>query len=225
MSGVFHGTSNYALFTPDKPKPNAKNIKMRSYETGRIHTSISLNGEQLTENDRYGEANNPAIDFLSSLNENPRSVDRQPPFIKTGIVKIGDYTNRLDSYQDMGLEPGDTINKSGMLREFSLSQFTFKTYEQWKAWEKRHKGMKDKYGQSFEMFFLNEDGTLDYQAMIADVDNKIKSQPVGLEVKDYDPLTLYDNSRNRYRDLENKMGHPNFLIRIRLAELMKHEPL
>jgi hypothetical protein len=55
-----------------------------------------------------------------------------------------------------------------------MSQFTFQTYEQWKSWQCEFERLLNKYGQSYEMFFLNDDGTLNYQVMIEDVDSKIR---------------------------------------------------
>jgi len=218
--GIFHGTSNYTLLNPNSPNPCKTNVKMRSYETKKPHTSVIHDVENgLVETDRYGDENNPAIDLLSALYENPKCVLRQEPFIKTGIVKPADYVQRIKTYEDMGLEPGDTVNKSGLLREFSLSQFTFKTFEQWKAWDRVYNRLKDKYGQSFEMFFTDNEGCLKYETMIRTVHKFISSQEPGLESSDYNPTVLFDKHYNAGRDLE--MNHPNFLARTALAELLK----
>jgi len=221
VTGVFHGTSNYSLLTPDYPSPCSENVKMRSYETKKPHRSVGQSDEKLIETDRYGESKNPAIDLLTQLQTNPKAIQRQVPFIKTGIVKMGDYVQRIKTYEAMGLEPGDTVNKSGMLRELSLSQFTFKTFEQWKAWNKEYERMKEKYGQSFEMFYLNEDGTLDYKAMVKDIDAKIKSQEPGLSADEYRPLKLFDAHENRWRKMEVTMDHPNHQLRNRLTAMLK----
>jgi hypothetical protein len=71
----------------------------------------------------------------------------------------------LASCERVGLEPGDSIKKALLFAEFSLSQHTFKTYEQYMSWDKAIDSRKKKYGWSLEPYFLNKDGLLNFQEM------------------------------------------------------------
>jgi hypothetical protein len=59
------------------------------------------------------------------------------------------------------------------MQEFSLSQFTFQTYEQYINWKKVIEKAKMKQKQSLEGYFLNEDCTLNLQALCEWVDKAI----------------------------------------------------
>ena len=171
-SACFHGSANYVL-----ENPNEQVIKARGYETKREHTGIELDPEQdfieFVKSARYGTKNNPAKDLLRQLLNNPTSVKRQIPAIKSGILKVGDYKNLSDKYDELGIEPGDNILKAVLMQEFSLSQFTFKTYEQYMSWKKVIEKAKMKQKQSLEGYFLNSDTTLNLQTLCEWVDQAI----------------------------------------------------
>ena len=173
-SGCFHGSANYLL-----ENPNGQTIKARGYETKREHTGIELDPEQdgveFIKSTRYGVKNNPAKDLMKQLLNNPESVTRQIPAIKSGILKVGDYKNLSEKYDELGIEPGDNILKPVLMQEFSLSQFTFQTYEQYISWKKVIEKAKMKEKQSLEGYFLNEDCTLNLQALCEWVDGTIAS--------------------------------------------------
>jgi hypothetical protein len=67
------------------------------------------------------------------------------------------------------------IESAALLREFSLSQFTYETLEQYQGWKTEYERLLRRYGQSYEMLFLNPDDTLNYQAMVETVDGLIRS--------------------------------------------------
>jgi len=173
-SGCFHGSANYLL-----ENPNGQTIKARGYETKREHTGIELDPEQdkfqFLKSTRYGAKNNPAKDLMKQLLENPENITRQIPAIKSGILKVGDYKNLADKYDELGIEPGDNILKPVLMQEFSLSQFTFQTYEQYISWKKVIEKAKMKQKQSLEGYFLNENCTLNLQALCEWVDGAIAS--------------------------------------------------
>lgn len=172
--GAFHGSANYLL-----ANPNGTTIKARGYEIKKAHSAID--GEIVPEGDeivfmkseRYGVKNNPVKDLMNQLLENPESIKRQLPAIKTGILKISDYKNLADKYDKLGIEPGDGILRAFLLQEFSLSQFTFESYEQYMMWKKIITHLKDTDRQSLEGFFLNDDGTLNFIKLCTWVDEQI----------------------------------------------------
>jgi hypothetical protein len=192
--GAFHGSANYLL-----SNPNGTHIKARGYETKKEHSAI--NSETVASGDvvvfmkseRYGLESNPAKDFMNQLMDNPENVKRQLPAIKKGILKISDYKNLPDKYDELGIEAGDNILRTFLMQEFSLSQFTFQTYEQYMMWKKIISHLKDTDRQSLEGYFLNDDGTLDFIKLSNWVDEQIAQ---GVD-KPFD--LLVDSNRNDKR--------------------------
>ena len=140
---------------------------------------------------------------MNQLITNPISIRRQKVAIKQGILKSGDYRNLAEKYEKIGLETGDTILKALLMQEFSLSQFTFQTYEQYQKWFKTITKYKQDYKQSLESFFLNDDDTLDFVNMSNTVDELIDK---GVD----NPLKVLDSNRHKNRDLN--LYHPAFNI-------------
>ena len=169
-SGSFHGSANYRLVHPNN---KLTKLAMRSYETKKPHYGVGLSQDkQLWEVDRFKE-DNPAKQLHKGLLKDPSHLERSQPFIKYGLVKPGLYKTQ-ERFQQWELMPGDDYIKPGMLREFSLSQFKFCNFEQWRAWERWYIRSKEKYGHSCEEWYLNDDGTLDYQRMISEIYKAIR---------------------------------------------------
>jgi hypothetical protein len=179
-SGSFHGTANYCLVNP-----NGIEVKMRSYEKTK---------QQLYDGDNLIDSQTtPAKTFLTQLLKNPHAITRSIPFVKPAIVKPKDFRSRYKSFfKDTNLVPGDTFYKSGLLRELSLSQFTFLSYSQYKNWTREYLRLKNKYFQSYEMFFI-QDGILNYQAMIENIDKAIGEGETSF-------LAVVDKNRNKSRN-------------------------
>ncbi|NJO30190.1 MAG: hypothetical protein HC874_23635 [Richelia sp. SL_2_1] len=202
VEGGFHGSANYIL-----KKPHETHVKARGYETKRKHTSIEWGDgwrdTQLIKSDEYGDKNNPAKDLMNQIITNPTNIKRQKVAIKQGILKSGDYRNLAEKYEKIGLETGDTILKALLMQEFSLSQFTFQTYDQYQKWFKLITKYKQDYKQSLESFFLNDDETLDFVSMTNTVDKLIAN---GIE----NPIQELDEHRNKHRDVN--LYHPAFNV-------------
>ncbi len=162
--GTFHGSANYMLCYGNDAK-----IAMRSYSK-KPRKVIKYD----TKIDFYDEEILPGKEFLKSLSETPYSIPRSQVFIEEKVLKIGDYKNNYIKWHDTRVYPGCTVHNARLLREFSLSQFTFNNYKQYKSWLNEYESLRRKYSQSYEMFYLNEDGTLEYQTMVEDVENAIR---------------------------------------------------
>jgi hypothetical protein len=165
-SAAFHGTANYVLSIETQNK-----VRMRSY-TAKEHTSFELAADDLQV---LREDYHPSNEFLAMLQENPQRVKRSEVYINTKILKIRDWRRNYTSWQYSEAFPGCTVENAALLRELSLSQFTFQTHEQYKAWSKEADTLRRRYGQSYEMFFVNEEGYLDYQRLVNEVDAAIRT--------------------------------------------------
>jgi hypothetical protein len=165
-NAAFHGTANYILSLENQNK-----VRMRSY-TPREHTSYELAADDLQV---MREDYQPSNEFLAMLQENPQRVKRSEVYINCKILKIRDWRRNYTSWQYSEAFPGCTVENAALLRELSLSQFTFKTHDQYKAWSKEADNLRRHYGQSYEMFFVDEEGYLDYQELVNEVDAAIRA--------------------------------------------------
>ncbi|MDJ0716920.1 MAG: hypothetical protein QNJ54_22340 [Prochloraceae cyanobacterium] len=190
--GFFHGSANYCLISPNKP-----NIAARSYEKKKEHETIEEIDNEFTIT-KYYENINPAEKFLFSF-QNPFNITRAKVFRKTGILKIKEYKKNPEKWQKLGFVPGDTIYKIGLLREFSLSQLTFLNLNQYQQIEKEVARNKRYYNQSYEGYFINNDGTLNFQDMIETIDRIIASGATSIN-------KVLDKDRHRTRNKD--INHP-----------------
>jgi hypothetical protein len=161
---TFHGTANYSLCLNNENK-----FAMRSYSK-RGNRLVTLEDELKVSVSGV----KPAETFLLAL-QKPKKISRGNVYLKERILKVGDYRRNFKVWQDSNVYPGCTVEMAGILHEFSLSQFTFRTYAQLLSWRKEYENLMRKYGQSYEMFFLYDDGDLNYQDMIETVDTAIRA--------------------------------------------------
>jgi hypothetical protein len=189
----FHGTSNYLLANERETK-----VAMRSYENHRPHQAFNITETGDTLQTEFYNDLSPSIFFLQQL-DHPTNVYRSKTFKKTGILKLNDWKNNCNKWLDKGYVCGDTIEKVGILREFSISQFTYQTIDQYLAIEKEVKRNKHLYNQSYEGYFINDDGSLNYQLMIQTIDEIISRGALSINQH-------LDLHRNRHR--QSYIQHP-----------------
>ena len=184
---VLHGSSNYS-FDPN----DIYQTKMRSYEAKRPHKAFTYEKDEIAPTGEY-DGVSPAQRLLSEIQHNPQSVKRLPPFVKTAILKPTAYANDYRAkWSKSPLQCGDNILKVGKPNYFSLAAFTYRTHAQYTAWKKANEKLKRKYGESFEIFYTNEDDTIDYKRMLFEIDELIRNGCVN-------PLEHFDKHRNRHR--------------------------
>lgn len=194
----FHGSADYLLNYPSK-----QNVKMRSCPDKKLV-------DENNQNHRVRE------EYMNGIFENPKKLKRMKPRLEITILKTKDYVQNLQRYDNQKIKCGQSIVQTKQFLEFSLNQFTFQTLEQYKSWEKEIEKLKRKstdlnYGQSLEMFYTNDDGTLDYERMINEVYHDVitgKMKPRCMEEKSrhlhrkkkHHP---YLTQRQHYRKIEN----------------------
>jgi hypothetical protein len=191
---TLHGPANYGVFQKGEMIDRAQ----RSYPRKKEYVTTALVEGHLVRNHLYDKSDPASV--LHEALRCPTRVTRQKVFVRSSILMPSEWRHGEDStWKHSALRPGDSWWKAGLLRELSLSQWTYETLEQWEAWEKAGNKLRNKYGQSFEMFFVHEDNTLNYQKMITTLDAL-----VGLGERD--PLSCLDPGNKRTRDLP--MAHP-----------------
>ena len=149
---------------------------MRSYESKKkCRAFVFLNNDLFpTYNlDFYTNDQTPDCHLLREIRENPESVAFLPPFIKSFIIKVGDYQNRYKSlWKDSWLLPGDSSVKVQTTRYFSVAQYTYQTLKQYLQWKRAEVKLIGLFGYSFELFF-SRNQLLNFKELIAVVDSMI----------------------------------------------------
>ena len=157
-SYIYHGAANYRL-----QNPNYFKCAMRGYSGKKnIATGIEYKDNSIVANDYYKDKSIPDV-FLSQLEFG--KVKQNMPFITDKILKSKEYVDR-DYYKYSNLICGDNVVQVGMPNYCSLSQYTFQTANQYEQWLKIQTRLKNNYGESFEIFFTDKNGVLDYDLMV-----------------------------------------------------------
>ncbi len=164
-----HGASNYFL---ENTKTDFKKAAMRAYQT-KDHFDEREFIEEFITND-LGEITRetnhlaPCLEFLINLSQSGEQLPIPKLQVKTEILKLNDFQNdNLNAkYLALGLIIGDSIPKVVKLLPFSKSQFKYQTAKQFYSWDRSLMKSKFKYGLTLEAFFMNDNGTINYDLMV-----------------------------------------------------------
>lgn len=184
------GMTNYIL-TPPKSYLGSENepiIKRRSHNTKRE------------------EGKNIFIQYyLEDLRQNPECVPIPMPYIDYEVVSCGEYQKRYEShYQYSMLIPGDYEPKVKTFQAFQISQFTFRTRAQYKAFRTEHENARKKYGLSAERYHKPTrdnrvlENYVNYEEMIKEYDDALCHQKKSSR-EFYSTYRNYQNGKNRTR--------------------------
>jgi hypothetical protein len=172
-SAAIHGAGNYYLEGGNHGEGYGDGpdnmVKMRSYSSN-IHDKILR-------------------PFFLQLLHNPEKLDRtqhSQVFISSKILKPAAFSEQYHSYyQHTDLEPGDTIYEARMFREIGLTGFMFnnpaeeKSYRHFHEFNRQVKAESPSIGQSWEGFYLDDEGWYNYKQSVIDMEGNIrKNQPV-----------------------------------------------
>jgi hypothetical protein len=167
-AAAFHGTANYKFRRELKTEQG----KMRSYSKKHSYNAYTLTGDDLQ---LVFSEYKPSEQFLENILLCSLAVTRSYAYIASKILKTGEYKAHYESrWSKSEAFPGCTVESGRLLRECSLTQFTFKTLKQFLSWEREAKRLRDTTGHTYESWFLNEDGTLNFKAMVHRLDTLIR---------------------------------------------------
>jgi hypothetical protein len=196
-AGAFHGTANYKFQKGKKTEQG----KMRSYSKKHEYNAFILTGDELQ---LIFSEYKPSEEFLSNILLCPLAVTRSHAYIATKILKTGEYKAHYESrWSKSEAFPGCTVEMGRLLRECSLTQFTFQSLKQFQSWEREAKRLRDMTGHTYESWFLNEDGTLDFKAMVVRLDHLIRAGEMRFSTSR--PTAT---QRNLAREYEQHPGYP-----------------
>ena len=195
-------------------------IKMRGYESKKdiISWYIDEQGRPQPDLEHY-QKQSPINMFLSDLKNNPESVTIPRPYIKNTILKPKEYKNNYkNTWQHTNILPGYDYYKPVTIPIHSL-RYKFVCYEQQKNWQSCVQSLKNKNGGlSFEIYYLNQDGTINYKKMIEEIDEHIAKGVMY-------PQEIYDKHNDFRRDLrykKNSVKLKTLSNHIRLVDSLKN---
>lgn len=168
-SFIYHGAANYRL-----KNPNYAKYAMRGY-SGKKNSAIGVEYDIETDSlIRINDYDNQSIPQLHLNGLTSGVIKKLPVFIKTKILKSKEFSDKRYNERS-SLVCGDNVIEVGMPNYCSLSQYTFKTVAQYEKWKSAFSRLKRKYGESFEVFFTNQDGTLRYDDMVKELSELVNS--------------------------------------------------
>ena len=200
---IYHGAANYQLIKFDNPDNPIS--KMRAYSGKKnIATGIEYKDNSIIANDYYKNKSIPDV-FLSQLKYG--KVKQNEPFISEKILKSKEYVDRK-YFNRSNLICGDNIIQVGSPNYCSLSQYTFQTINQYEKWNNAFTRLKNNYGETFEIFFTDKNGILDYDLMVRTLDDMIDK---GITT----PISILSKSRYMRKDKINA----RYLTKLKASEL------
>lgn len=202
VSGVFHSSANYDMMTKHGKRVIAyRSIKSKGYQLvidlDLLHTVDMLPPSQI---------------FFNSIRTNKKAIARGDIFLTNDILTPTFYNHQKSKFDALGIEIGCNLPKIGYIKEFSITNFLYRNYKEFKMIDREVSKLKKNYGQSYEMFFQNPDGTLNYDLMIEVLSNLIS--------KGLDGRSIYSYLSKKRPIAESEKYHPNFFRLQELKEIL-----
>lgn len=147
------------------------NHKMRGQQ---LHKSAYSTPGGRSASDKLSE--HPAKTLLNDILNNPNSVAPCMEFYGDRILSVNEFNQSektANELEERGLLPGAATSRRSFIRAVSLSAFRWQTRFQYEAWRERNIQLKDKTGYGLEGYYINDDGTYDYEQCMNDIQDKI----------------------------------------------------
>jgi hypothetical protein len=197
----FHGSADY-IYENIKGETT---IKMRGYDVKPNVVSWYLENNNLVHDTDYYNDIPPINRFMDDLRTRPENVPIPRPFIKTSILKTAQYAKEYNkTWQYSSIKPGDDFMELVKIPIFTL-RFKFQTLKQQKSWIRYFNKLKRRFeGLSFEIFYMNTDGTINYKKMMYEIDKYISEGVMN-------PKKIFDKSDNLSRDIQKNVHVLNYV--------------
>lgn len=199
---AFHGSADY-IYNNTEDKIT---IKMRGYEAKTDVVSWYLNNkDELQHDPYYYKEISPIIRFLSDLKNNPERVSLPRPFTKSSILKTAEYKKNFNkTWRHTNITPGYDYYEMIRIPVFTLRN-KFTSYAQHKAWISYYNSLKRRNaGLSFEVFYMNDDGTINYKKMVDEIDKYISDGVMN-------PKKIFDKDDNFQRNIRKNKHIINYI--------------
>lgn len=197
----FHGSADY-IYENIKGETT---IKMRGYDVKPNVVSWYLENNNLIHDTKYYNEIQPINRFMDDLRTRPENVPIPRPFIKTSILKTAQYAKEYNkTWQYSNIKPGDDFMELVKIPIFTL-RFKFLSLKQQKAWIRYFNKLKRRFeGLSFEIFYMNTDGTINYKKMMYEVDKYISEGVIN-------PKKIFDKSDHLSRNIQKNVHVLNYV--------------
>ncbi len=141
--------------------------------------------------------------LFDCLKHDATAIPPYRPQTISQVLKCNQANDMLEAKTDNILKQnnllaGDSILKQSWVRPISLSMFHWQTDKQYKSWCKKSDSLKNRTGWGIEQFFINEDGSTNYQSAIETVQARID------EGKEW----IIDSKAGQSYKTENFNNHP-----------------
>lgn len=167
-TAIIHSASNYRLINS---KTGTDINKMRGYQFKDHHNSEIFKDVFIKYDDgsieRITNRTNPAKELLDCLTSDIGIVRIPKIAVITQLLKLGQYQDNPYKYDSMGMTIGDSLIKVVKLLPFSKGHLLYNTAEQLYNWDRAILSNKNKTGLGLESCFIDDDGTINYDNMIA----------------------------------------------------------
>ena len=141
--------------------------------------------------------------FLNNLANNPNQVKRLEPMTLFKILKPKEVKRRQKSIGQTNRTKGEQIDVPRLPLEISINQFPYKYRKQYEQFKKEHEKLKEDYGQGFEMYFINNDGTLNYELAIRTIDKAISKDAMSFK-KWIEKIPKLSTEKSQHPHLDQK---------------------
>jgi len=196
----FHGSADYMY----KNLKEEITTKMRGYDVKPNVIAWKLENNELIYDTDYYNEKPPIQRFLEDLQNRPENVRIQQPFTKTSILKPAQFSKEFNkTFQYSNLKPGDDFMEIVKIPILTM-RFKFQSLKQHKNWLKYYNALKRKYGLSFEIYYINNDGTINYKKMMYEIDKYISEGVIN-------PKKIYDKYNNLKRDIQKNVYIQNYI--------------
>jgi hypothetical protein len=206
----FHGSADYIY----ENLKDETTIKMRGYDVKPNVVSWYLENDNLIHDTDYYNEIPPINRFMNDLRTRPENVPIPRPFIKTSILKTAQFSKEYNkTWQYSDIKCGDDFMELIRIPIFTL-RFKFLSLKQQKSWVRYFNKLKRRFeGLSFEIFYMNEDGTINYKKMMCEIDKYISEGVMN-------PKKIFDKSDHLFRDIQKNQHVLNYMKLIRYLKNM-----
>ena len=205
----FHGSADY-IYENIKDETT---IKMRGYDVKPNVVSWYLENDNLVHDTEYYNETPPINRFMDDLRTRPENVPIPRPFTKTSILKTAQFSKQYNkTWQHSNIKCGDDFIELVKIPIFTL-RFKFQSLKQQKSWVRYFNKLKRRFeGLSFEIFYMNEDGTINYKKMMYEIDKYISEGVIN-------PKNIFDKSNHLFR---NSQKNKYILDYMKLSRYLKN---
>ena len=190
----FHGSADYIY----ENLKDETTIKMRGYDVKPNVVSWYLENDNIIHDTDYYNEIPPINRFMDDLRTRPENVPIPRPFIKTSILKTAQFSKEYNkTWQYSDIKCGDDFMELIRIPIFTL-RFKFQSLKQQKSWVRYFNKLKRRFeGLSFEIFYMNNDGTINYKKMMYEIDKYISEGVIN-------PKKIFDKSDHLFRNINDR---------------------